>query len=80
MRHLTLTLTLTAILTAGCATTSADYVEHRPDPSAHDLGDDPILDRLWTSCAASNVTACDELARIAPPLSEYARFAREDRR
>lgn len=79
MRVLTATLILTATLTAGCATADVDYVDHRPDPTAHDLGDDPVLDRLWASCAATNVTACDELARIAPPLSEYARFAREDR-
>jgi len=50
----------------------------RPSMAAQDFGDDAHLDHLWVVCSAGNDAACEELFDLAPPLSEYARFAIEN--
>ena len=42
--------------------------------TANAYGDDATLDALWDSCAADDMSACDELYRQAPPGSVYQEF------
>ena len=62
-------------------TAAADCVDGVTDPDPVDgaidtYGDDPILDRLWDSCADGNNQACDELYLSAPLDSGYLEQAR----
>lgn len=56
---------------------ASEELLERPSIAAHDLGDDPILDRLWMECSTWNLEACEELQLLSGPLSEYGRFASE---
>ena len=38
------------------------------------LGDDPTLDRLWTSCADGSGAACNDLFEQSPVGSDYEQF------
>ena len=84
MRRLSSLLALSAMLLAllalllGLGSPEASQeLQERPSIMAHDLGDDPILDRLWISCSTWNIDACEELELLSGPLSEYHAYARE---
>ena len=69
------TIVALALLVVACG--GGELEQQRPSTTARDLGDDRHLDRLWVACASDNGQACDELLRLAPPLSEYRAFALE---
>jgi hypothetical protein len=84
MRRLSSLLALSAMLLAllalllGLGSPEASQeLQERPSIMAHDLGDDPMLDRLWMACSTWNMDACDELETLAGPLSEYRALALE---
>jgi hypothetical protein len=59
---------------SGAAVSSTVPVTEGGDqPLRH--GDDPVLDRLWSRCAAGDGSACDELFTQSPIGSEYEAFA-----
>lgn len=68
---------LMAILLILEAPEAPEELQERPGIEAHDLGDDPILDRLWMECSTWNLEACEELRLLSGPLSEYGQFASE---
>lgn len=69
------TIVALALLVVACD--GGELERTRPSMTAQDFGDDQQLDQLWVVCSADNREACDELLRLAPPLSEYRAFALE---
>ncbi|MGH1491393.1 MAG: Vps62-related protein [Acidimicrobiales bacterium] len=59
-----------ALLGAACTSTGESTASVGPQPP----GEDDALDALWSSCAAGEASACDELYQTSEVDSEYEEF------
>jgi hypothetical protein len=53
---------------------SEEQVEQTEPVPPGDLGADPVLDRYAEDCFDGDLTACDDLFYVSPPLSPYEEY------